>query len=517
MDRNNKKNIIIIGAGPAGLSAALNILRLNSDINLTIIEQEKKIGGLSRTISNNGNSSDIGPHRFFTKNPEVWKLWTEFLAPQRGPAKDDILCKRDFFNADGLKDPEKEDKVFLKRKRFSRIYYQNNFFDYPLKIQTIFKLGLKTTFLIGTSYIKSCFFKRKEPNLEAFMINRFGKTLYELFFEDYTEKVWGIHPKDLSDKWGAQRIKGISLFRVLWDFFTQIFHLKKQKETSLIDEYYYPKLGCSQMWHLMLEEINNLGGKILLNQKVIGLTKTGNNITSVKITNNQTKEEQNLNCDILVSSMPIKELLTQTNDVPSEIRDLAQNLQYRDFILVTYVIKKLNLKNNTSFSTVDNMAPDSWIYLQDKNIKAGRLDIVNSFSPYLIKNFPNESIINMEYFCYETDDFYQKSDAEIIAFATEELNKLQAVDNENIITANVNRIKKAYPSYCGSYEHFDKIKAYINSIKNLYCIGRNGQHKYNNMDHSISDGIEIAKILKNNLDKSILWDLNTESEYQEEK
>lgn len=517
MNKKTSKNIIIIGAGPAGLSAALNILRTDTNVNLTVIEQEKEIGGLSRTIFNKENGTDIGPHRFFTKNQDVWNLWTEFLSPQGYPAKDDILSNREFTIVKSGANPEKEDNVFLKRKRFSRIYYQNNFFDYPLKIQSIFNLGLKTTFLIGISYIKSCFFKKKEQNLEAFMINRFGKTLYELFFEDYTQKVWGVHPKDLSDKWGSQRIKGISLFHVLWDLLLQLLHLKKQKEVSLIDEYYYPKLGCSQMWHLMAEEINKLGGKIILNHTVTRLTQTNDCISSITILDNQSQKEQILDCDTLISSMPVRELLTGMNDVPSDIQNLAKNLQYRDFILVNYRIKKLNLKNNTSFPTIDNMAPDSWIYLQDKHIKAGRLDIVNNFSPYLIKNFPNEAIINLEYFCNEADDFYQKSDSEIIDFATEELKKLKAVTKEDILTTNVVRIKKAYPSYCGSYEHFDKIKNYINSIKNLYCIGRNGQHKYNNMDHSISDGIEIAKILKNNLDKSILWDFNTEDDYQEEK
>lgn len=517
MKSNKKQNIIVIGAGPAGLSAALNILRQIPNINLTIIEQEKEIGGLSRTICNADTKTDIGPHRFFTKIQDVWNLWTEFLPEQSAPAEDDLIAKRDFPYQSDVADPQKKDNVFLKRKRFSRIYYQNKFFDYPLKLQTIFNLGFKTTFLIGISYLKSCVVKRKDKTLEAFMINRFGKTLYELFFEGYTQKVWGVHPKDLSDKWGSQRIKGISLFRVFITLLFQLFHLNHKKETSLIDEYYYPKLGCSQMWHLMEKEITRLGGKILLNQKVTHIQQKNNHVSSVTFKDPHSQKEETVDCDILISSMPVKELILQTDDIPESIREIASNLKYRDFILVNYSLKKLNLKNNTTFSTIHNTAPDSWIYLQDKNIKAGRLDIVNNFSPYLIKGFPDEVVINLEYFCDETDDFFALTDEEIIAFATEELNKLQAAAPDDILSSHVIRIKKAYPSYCGSYEQFDKVKAYINTIKNLYCIGRNGQHKYNNMDHSIFDGIEIAKILKNNFNKSILWDFNTDDKYQEEK
>ena len=517
MNNTTSKKIIIIGAGPAGLSAALNILKTNQNVTVSIIEQEKVIGGLSRTIRNNGSGTDIGPHRFFTKNKAVWNLWTELLPLQSAPAADDLLTKRDVTTSPTGVDPQKAEKVFLKRKRFSRIYYQKNFFDYPLKIQTIFNLGLKTTFLIGISYLKSCFIKLKEKNLEAFMINRFGRVLYGLFFEGYTEKVWGVHPRDLSDKWGAQRIKGISLFHILGNIICQILHINNKKEVSLIDEYYYPKFGSSQMWETMIEEIKKLGGTLILNHQVTGILKKENIITTVKLVDLSSNEETSLDCDILISSMPIKDLICGMNNVPQKILNIAQNLKYRDFILVNYTISKLNLPNNTTHPTVNNMAPDSWIYLQDKDIKAGRLNIVNNFSPYLVKDFKNQVVINLEYFCNEGDDFWSKSDSDIITFATQELQKLHAVDKENILSSAIIRIKKAYPSYTGSYEQFNEIKSYINTIKNLYCIGRNGQHKYNNMDHSVSDGIEIAKILNENLDKTILWDFNTNNEYQEEE
>lgn len=514
--KTNKQNIIIIGAGPAGLSAALNILKTNKNINLTIIEEESVVGGLSRTIKTNAANTDIGPHRFFTKNKDVWKLWTELLPLQGSPSIDDLLTNREIALPLKGPDPEKEDKVFLKRKRFSRIYYQKKFFDYPLKVQSIFNLGIKTSFLIGISYLKSCFFKIKEKNLEAFMINRFGRTLYKLFFEGYTEKVWGVHPRELSDKWGSQRIKGISLFNILKDTVFQLFHKKTKKEVSLIDEYYYPKLGSSQMWETMAEKIQKLGGTIILDHRVTEISQKNNKINTIKFVDTKTLSEKSSDCDIVISSMPIKNLIIGMKDVPEEIMQLAQNLKYRDFILVNYTIRELNLSNDTSFPTINNIAPDSWIYLQDKDIKAGRLDIVNNFSPYMIKNFKNNVVINLEYFCNEGDEFWAKKDKDIIDIATQELSKLHAVDKKDIISANVIRIKKAYPSYIGSYNDFDKIKSYINSIENLYCIGRNGQHKYNNMDHSVSDGIELAKIIKNGVNKKILWDLNTDNKYQEE-
>ena len=517
MNTNKKTIIAIIGAGPAGLSAAYNLLKTNKNIKPILIEQESVVGGLSRTISVNQSGTDIGPHRFFTKNDDVWKLWTDILPLQNAPAADDILLNRNIDVTATGANPEQTDKVFLKRRRFSRIYYQKCFFDYPIKIQSVFKLGLKTTIAIGFSYLKSCFIKLKEDSLEAFMINRFGKKLYQLFFEDYTEKVWGVHPSKLSSQWGAQRIKGISLFRVLGNIISSTFHINKKKEISLIDEYYYPKLGSSQMWETIAQKITELGGEILLNHQTIAFIKENEKITSVTIRNIHTQEDKTLDCDMVISSMPIKELLTEMSNVPQDIYNIANNLQYRDFILVNYVLKNINLKNNTDFPTVNNVAPDSWIYLQDKNIKAGRLDIANNFSPYIIRDFKKEIVINLEYFCNETDEFWQKDDTDILNFATNELKKLHAADEKDIIFANVTRVKKAYPSYTGSYENFDKIKEYINSIPNLYCIGRNGQHKYNNMDHSVLDGIEIAKIINNNGDKTTLWDLNTENEYQEVK
>ena len=510
-----KKTAIVIGAGPAGLSTAYHLIK--SGIIPVIIEADEVIGGLSKTFFQNGKGIDIGPHRFFTKNSQVKDFWKNLLPLQGKPSIDDIVLNREVSLVPDGPDPEKEDKVFLSRKRFSRIYYANHFISYPIKIElsSIMAMGLPKTFLAGISYLKSCFFKKPETNLENFIINRFGQVLYELFFEGYTQKVWGIHPSEISKEWGLQRIKGISLKEVIINAFCGLFKIKNQKETSLTDEYIYPKLGSSQFWDVMADKIKADGGEIILNSKVIGLIKNGNKIISLKIQNTKTNEITEMSADFFISSMPVKSLLTEMNDVPDDIAEIAKNLVYRDFILVNFVTEKFNLKNNTTHPTINNIAPDSWIYIQDNTIKAGRLDIMNNFSPYIINNYQKDVVINLEYFCNETDDFWNDKDENIISFAISELQKLKIADKDDIKFSKVIRIKKAYPSYFGSYDRFDEIKNYINTIDNLYCVGRNGQHKYNNMDHSLLSGIVAADVIANNKDKNILWDVNTDSSYQE--
>ena len=515
-----KKRIVIIGGGPAGLSTAYELLKADCNIEPVIVEMEDCVGGLAKTVfDEEGNGTDIGPHRFHSKNNEVMEQWNEILPFQGKPAKDDILLSRkiDFDQTDA--DPEKSDKVFLKRKRFSRIYYKKHFLDYPIKLKaaTVFAMGIPTTIVAGFSYLKSCLRKLPETNLETFMINRFGRVLYQLFFEGYTQKVWGLHPSKISKDWGAQRIKGISLVKVLVNAVLTPLNLMRKKEISLIDEYHYPKFGSQQLWETMADEITRKGCEIILNSEVVNIVKTDDKITSIKVKNTKTGETREIFGDMFVSSMPVKDLITGMNDVPDDIYEIAKNLSYRDYILVNYLVNKINLKNNTDCPTVNNIAPDSWIYLQDDGVKAGRLDIMNNFSPYIIKNWKNDVVINLEYFCNENDDFWNMSDKDITEFGLRELKNLNVTDCSDIKTSKVIRIKKAYPSYFGSYEKFSEIKEYINKLDNLYCIGRNGQHKYNNMDHSVLSGIIASRVILQNLDKNLLWDVNTDSEYQETK
>lgn len=506
-----KRIVLIIGGGIAGLSTAYSLLKENPSYKPIIIEQEDVVGGLSRTINYDGNLIDIGPHRFFSKEERVMDFWKSFLPMQGSGARDDLALGRDF-NFDGSSDPESEEKSMLKRRRYSRIYYSKKFFDYPVKmnLKTVLNLGIFKTAICGFSYIKSCFYKRKENSLEDFMINRFGKVLYRIFFEFYTQKVWGRHPKDISKEWGAQRIKGLSLMKALLN------KLSFKKETSLIEEYIYPKYGASQLWDEMAKEILRMGGEIHTNSKVIGLNLENNRITSITV--RTPKGEFEYHGEYVVSSMPIRDLISSLSCVPQErCLAISQDLPYRDYILVSHLLKDLKLKNNTEWPTTNNICPDSWIYVQDREVSVGRLYIPKNFSPY-ISNNDNEILLGMEYFCNENDEFWNKSEEEAFEYSIDELLKLGAIkDRSDILKSYRLKVKDAYPAYFDSYKDFDEIKDFINKIENLYCVGRNGQHKYNNMDHSTLCGILTAEAIINQSPKELLWNVNTEQDYQETK
>jgi protoporphyrinogen oxidase len=513
-----KKNIVIIGAGPAGLTCAYKLLSNNKNINVTIIEEDSSVGGISKTVNYKGNRIDIGGHRFFTKNKEVEDLWLSLLPLQGYPSLDDKILntKKDFSNNN--LNPEKDDKVMLIRNRVSRIYYNKKFFDYPINLsfKTIKNLGFNTTCICGTSYIKSSIFKLKELNLENFYINRFGKKLYSMFFKDYTTKVWGRSPSEIDSSWGSQRVKGVSIIKVITDYFKRLFKIKdKNKETSLIEKFYYPKYGPGELYEELSKRIINLGGKIIFNSKVIKINNLNNNITSITYITNS--KEKTINCDILVSSMPLKDLINGMNSIPNKIKNISSNLPYRDFITVGVLLPKLDLINKSSIKTIHGSVPDNWIYIQDNGVKVGRIQIFNNWSPYMVKDPINTIWIGLEYFCQENDDFWNLPDKKIKHLVLVELKKM-GISKSKILDSVVIRVKKAYPAYFDSYKDIDKLRKYLNKIDNLYCIGRNGTHSYNNMDHSIYSGIVCANMIKNNnhnLDK--LWNINVDKSYQEGK
>ena len=505
-----QKTVLIIGAGAAGISAAY-VLSKRTDVKPVVIEADNLIGGLAKTYDYDGIKADIGPHRFFTKDSDVMSLWEEILPLQGENAKDDIILNRCIDYKDGKINPEFHDKVFLRRRRFSRIYYMNKFFDYPIKmnIRTVLNMGLFRTAIAGFSYIKSCFFKRKEYNLEDFMINRFGKVLYEMFFEFYTQKVWGRHPGNISKEWGEQRIKGLSLLKTLLNKFS------KKKETSLIEEYFYPKLGAGQMWSEMAKRVVESGGEIHLESKVIGVNVENNRVVSLKV-----QGKNGINDwygDFVISSMPVKDLIIGMSSVPKNVYEIANGLPYRDYQLISFKVKNFNLKNNTDWATISDICPDSWIYIQDREVNAGRIYIPKNFSPYLSDNI-NDTLICMEYFCDKGDKLWEMQDDEIYEYASEELIKINAINTKDDIEKSYRRkVEKAYPAYFDTYEKFDIVKNFVDSIENLYLIGRNGQHKYNNMDHSTLSGIVAAEIVIENGDKKKLWNVNAEQSYQETK
>lgn len=513
-----EKNIYIIGAGPAGLAAAYYLLK-NSDYKPVILEESEYIGGISRTHHHNGNCMDLGGHRFFTKNEEVLNFWKEIFPIQQMPSKDDIILGRtENFAKEGL-NPEKIDEIFLKRNRLSRIYFLKKFFDYPIsfKLETFMNLGFINLMKAGFGYLFSCIHKRKENSLEDFYINRFGKPLYEMFFEDYTEKLWGIHPSKIAPDWGAQRVKGLSLLGVLKNCLLKPFTPKNKVETSLIEEFLYPKKGPGQLYEVIARKIEEMGGKIILNNKVIGINFEGNNIISLE-TIDKDNEKHIYPCDAVFSSMPIKDLVDAfNNEGHNEEKEIAHNLPYRDFMTVGLLVKKFAIKNKSKYKTVSDIIPDCWIYIQERNVKLGRLQIFNNWSPYLVKDLENTVWIGLEYFCAEGDDMWNTEDNQFSTFAADELEKIGIIHKEDVLDSVVVRVKKAYPAYFGSYKDFSKVKKYLNTIENLYCIGRNGQHRYNNMDHSILTAFEASRAFLVHSDKNVLWNVNAEKEYHETK
>lgn len=514
----DKQKVIIIGAGPAGLTAAYQLLK-NTDVMPVIIEETEFIGGISRTAKFKGNRMDLGGHRFFTKNEQVMKLWKELMPIQGSPSKDDIILNRNLNIASGGPDPEKKDNTFLIRNRISRIYYLRNFFDYPisLKKDTFTNMGFIRTAKVGLGYMKSILYKREENSLEDFYINRFGRSLYEMFFEDYTEKVWGVHPSKIAPDWGSQRVKGLSIFKLIMSYLTKNFTSNDKKETSLIEQFYYPKYGPGQFWETMAEEVIKMGGKIFFNTSVKKIDFIDNkiaNILAININGDIIKFE----AEDIFSSMPIKDLIEgMGNYPPTNVTEIASSLPYRDFITVGLLMKKLKITNKTKFKTVSNIIPDCWIYIQERDVSLGRIQIFNNWSPYLIDKLEDTVWIGLEYFCYEGDEKWNKSEDDFTAYAIDELVKIGIIDKNDVLDSTVIKVKKAYPAYFGSYSKFDIVKEYLNSIDNLYCIGRNGQHRYNNMDHSMLTAIEAVNSYMGNVDKRTIWEINTEEEYHETK
>ena len=514
----HKKHAIIIGAGPAGLTAAYYLLK-HTDIKPIVLEKEKFVGGISRTMNFNGNRMDIGGHRFFSKNGEILKLWNELLPAQSAPALDDKILRRESVLTDGGADPEEVDEVFLNRRRVSRIFYRRKFFSYPitLSLQTISNLGLLEMFSIGTSFLKAKLNQREEKTLEDFMINRFGQKLYETFFRDYTTKVWGRSPQQIGADWGAQRIKGLSLGKTVLDFFKKTFGSKEGAgETSLIERFFYPKFGPGQLWEKLSDDIKKLGGEVLTSANVKSFRVVDKIIKSVRV--ESPAGMLTFPADYFLSSMPLAELAEALDD-GLNLRQLmiARGLPYRDFITVGLLVDKLLLENRTKIKTLGDIVPDCWIYIQEPSVKLGRLQIFNNWSPYMVADPKNSVWLGLEYFCNEGDDLWQMSDDDFIKFAVDELASIGIVDAAGVRLGVRVKVPKAYPAYFDTYENISELRDALDEIRNLYCIGRNGQHRYNNMDHSMLTAIAAVCSIAGKFSKADVWKVNAEPTYHEEK
>lgn len=499
----NTRVVVIAGGGPAGLTAGYELAGVEG-IHPVVFEETAKVGGISRTEHYNGNRIDIGGHRFFSKSDRVTRWWHSIMPLDA--------------------DPEKTDRAMLTRRRVSRIYYLRRFFDYPVKmsLQTIRNLGFARTFSAGLSYLKSAMVKRRERSLEDFYINRFGKTLYSMFFEDYTEKVWGVHPSRLGADWGAQRVKGLSLTGVLKDMVLKKLRSTasgKEVETSLIEEFTYPKYGPGQLWEAVADEMSAKGGRLEMNTAVRRVHVVDNRVVAVTV-EDADGNLRSVDCDFFLSSMPLKDLISALDgvEIPTDVKEAAMSLPYRDFMTVGLLVDKLKLRNETRLETYKDRIPDTWIYVQERDVRLGRIQVFNNWSPYMVADDANKMWIGLEYFCTEGDDMWRMSDKEFIHFAIEELVKIDVIDPEDVEDAVRIRVKKAYPAYYGSYDKLPAIRAFLDTIDNLYCVGRNGQHRYNNMDHSMLTAMEaVDSILTGNPDKAPLWNVNTEEDYHESK
>lgn len=524
-----KKNVIVIGAGPAGLTASLELLR-RSNLHPIVLEASDEIGGISRTIRYKGNRMDIGGHRFFSKSDKVMEWWLE-LMPAALAEGDGAMVpisyqnkQRTVHSGNNATARVDDDLVMLVRPRKSRIYFLRQFFDYPIKLtgDTLRGLGAVRTCKVGLSYLAAKMAPRKpETSLEDFVVNRFGKELYRLFFESYTEKVWGVHPRHISAEWGAQRIKGLSLTSAVRHFVRQAFSKKKKEsndlsqkgtETSLIERFLYPKFGPGQLWEHVAAQIVERGGELHKNMRVTALKTDGNKIVEVGAVD-ANGETRWYAADYVISTMPIRHLIRSLQcDVPEEVVQVSEGLIYRDFITVGLLVNRLLV-------TEPDGSPlkDTWIYIQEPDVQVGRLQIFNNWSPWMVTD-PTKMWIGMEYFCNDTDALWKMSDEEIKNFAVDEMEKIGMLQRSDVMDGHVVRVPKTYPAYFGTYHQFPVIQKFTDQFENLFLVGRNGMHKYNNQDHSMLTAISaVDNILDGTRSKENIWDINTEQEYHEEK
>ena len=490
-----------------------------TDIIPVLIEQDSQVGGLSKTINVDGNRIDIGGHRFFSKSQRVVDWWFRFLPLANSAGKNLSIRYQNKTAEIGTSLPAATDKdaVMLLRPRKSRIFHANQFFDYPLQLtgKTLRGLGITKVIKIAFSYGKRRLFPlRPEINLEQFFKNQFGEELYYTFFKDYTEKVWGVPCDQLPADWGRQRVKSLDVAGVVKHALRSVFFRDKdirqaKTKTSLIEQFLYPMYGPGQMWETVAKSVRDMGGEILLNTSITKISGDGDrNITSVTATDRHTGLTTVYRGDLFFSSMPVRELVEKIQGlrVTDKVASVARSLEYRDFLIVGILCQRARRNDIT----------DNWIYIQEKDIQAGRVQFFHNWSPGMVQD-PDTCWIGVEYFCNETDSFWQQSDDGIAEFAVDEMDRIQLIERDAVLKTKVIRVKKAYPSYFGSYKEFGVVQAFLSEVENLYPVGRNGMHRYNNTDHSMLTAMAaVDAIVEGRKDKSSVWAVNTDDSYSEE-
>lgn len=467
------KKVVIMGAGPAGLSAGYCLQK--SGLKTVLVDADDQVGGISKTIKYKDYYFDLGGHRFFTKIDKVNNIWHEVLGEQ-----------------------------FKKTPRLSRIYYKNKFFNYPLTPMNAFLgVGIKDCILITASYIKSKLFPyKKEETFEQWVSNRFGKKLYSIFFKTYTEKVWGIPCSEIMAEWAAQRIKGLSLTTAV---INAIFKPKGNNIKTLINEFDYPILGPGMMYNSIKDIVIKNGGTVKLNSKVVKVNHTDYNVESIEYVDKDGNitVEQGTN---FISSIPLTELITILNPKPpEEVLKAAEQLKYRSLLTVDIIVNK------------KEVFPDNWIYIHSPEVKLGRIQNFKNWSNKMVPN-QDKTSLGLEYFCNENDELWNMTDEELFKLASEEVEKINICKASEIEDYVIVRVPKAYPVYDYGYKtHLNTIVYYVKKFNNLQFIGRYGMFKYNNMDHSMLTGVYAAENIINPDLKIDIWQVNTEEEYHEEK
>ncbi|WP_143968225.1 NAD(P)/FAD-dependent oxidoreductase [Tepidimonas fonticaldi] len=514
-------NLIIIGAGPAGLTAGLELIR-RSGIKPLLIEADAQVGGISKTVVHRGNRMDLGGHRFFSKSDWVMDWWRSLMPIAGGDAESMRIHYHRQSRSIQSDAVHGDSECMLVRPRLSRIYFLRRLFDYPLKLNwtTLSNLGPQRVARILASYAKARILPRQERNLEDFIVNRFGEELYRTFFKDYTEKVWGVPCQDISAEWGAQRIKGLSITEALKHAAGRLLRNTQNatRHTSLIEQFLYPRLGPGQLWELAAREITDRGGTILLGTRVTGLQRQGNRITAVDIVDREGRR-QTIPAEHVISTMPVKDLIAGMNPpAPDDVARVAHGLLYRDFITVGLLVRRMKRHPGDADPdrTVGQRLPDNWIYIQEKDVRLGRLQIFNNWSPDLVADPEGTVWLGLEYFCNVGDDLWSMDDDTFTGFAIRELASIDLIDPADVLDTHLVRVEKAYPAYFGSYGDFGVVRRWVDGIHNLWLVGRNGMHRYNNQDHSmLTAKLAVDAILGGDVTRESIWAVNLDDEYHE--
>jgi protoporphyrinogen oxidase len=515
------RRAVIIGAGPAGLTAAFELLD-RTDVVPTVIEAGSQVGGISRSERHGPHFIDLGGHRFFSKHSRVMDWWMARL-PVEGHAGGTLAYQgrtSPLAPAPGP-DPNDVEPIFLVRERRSRILHRGRLFDYPLRLDpaTLRRLGLRQTSRIGASYLAARRKPRPEATLEDFLINRFGKVLYETFFRDYTEKVWGQPCDQISADWGAQRIKSLDLAGAVRDWFRRVLPspppdlVQVQTPTSLVERFLYPKRGPGQLWEAVAAEVVRRGGTILLNTSAAALLRQGPGLRGVEVTETSGPSRE-LPADFVFSSMALRDLvpaLRGGTTAPAAVSAVAQGLVYRDFLTVALLSRAVPRDPDHDGPLLDN-----WLYVQEPGYQAGRVQLMHNWSPWM-RGAADAGWLGIEYFGNAADGFLDQRDADLVALATREVERMGLLLPGDIIDAHPVRVPRAYPAYFGSYAQLPVLRAWLQDIPNLIPIGRNGLHRYNNQDHSMLTAmVAVDAIAAGQADLSAVWDVNTDDAYIEE-